>query len=196
MAYSILSKEGRQGNIVHFLADNDKDIVLIIDECDPGSTIQVLEKDKIHTYMKTPSGKWTLYEGESEFEVPFNDAEVEVPAEDAKFSDKTAGELQENMKFYPTGLVTGTLKNAEYPEIYGKTGDEKGHFFCATLKTPEKATTYDMLIDGEEKKKTNPADNWLMICMENISGAKNKTIQIKYDTGQSFTFDLGYVDLE
>ncbi len=202
MAYSVLSKEGQQGGIIHFLADTDKDIIFIIDDCNAGSTISVL-KEKPHTYMKAPSGKWILVNGDSDYQVPFNNAEVEVPKADAKFSDKTAADLQENMVFYKTGLVTGTLKKSTYPAIYteedkkNEQDGDTGHFFCANLKTPPKATEYNMVLNEETTVKVKPVDDWVMVCMEHIQVKdKTKTVRITYDSGESFTFNLDHVDLE
>ena len=67
--YSVLNREGRYGEIVHYLADSDDDLELIVDNCAPGSTIEVLkdssetEDVNVHTYIKSPNGEWTLYEG-------------------------------------------------------------------------------------------------------------------------------------
>ena len=206
MAYSVLSKDGRYGNIIHFLADDDRDMIFITDSCDPGSTVMVLRgknegRDGVHAYMKAPSGKWVLYDGESDYKVPHNTAEVYVPADDIQFSNVTAGDLQKDMKFYPTGLVTGTLKKAKYPAAYDsdpKKGDkEEGHFFCAKLKTPPKATKYNMTLNEETTVKTDPADDWIMVCMEHIDKKdSSKTVKIEYDSGESFTFNLDYINLE
>ena len=68
--YSVIEKDK---NIITFIADADTDVKEIKDTCGPGSKVIVLEKategkSKVHTFIKTPSAKWVLYEGESEYD--------------------------------------------------------------------------------------------------------------------------------
>ena len=202
--YSILNKEGRYGQIVHFLAETDNDLVLVTDACSPGSTIEVLSSgkeeeagtDNIHTFIKTPSNRWALYKGKSEFEVPVNDAEVKAPEKTDKFGDQTAEDFQQGVTIYQTGLVTGTLKKASCEELYGST-QKDGHFFCATLNPPKEATKYGIYFSNEEEQDPQlKVDNWLMVRYENIPEKEPKTVKVVYDSGESFTFDLGYMDLQ
>ena len=201
--YSIIKKNG---TIVNFLAEKDEDILHIKDVCTPGSTVEVLKsddeenKDK-HTFIKSPSGKWHIYEGESDFEFPVNDAKVSVP--NSKSMAPTIGEtrkveeFQRGVKIYQSGLVTGTLLNTT-SDMY--TGEEsKGHYLIIDLETPEGATSYDLSIGKDETKKTQvPCDGWLMLRLENVLKDNNKPIvEIKYDTdGPSFTFILDELVLE
>lgn len=68
--------ERRNKDIVTFIADKDedmKDIKALKDVCGPGSKVTVLDKaeegaSKVHTFIMTPSEKWVLYEGDSEYD--------------------------------------------------------------------------------------------------------------------------------
>ena len=76
--YTIIERVNK--DIVTFIADADndvKDIKALKDVCGPGSKVIVLEKavggeSKVHSFIKTPSGKWILYEGDTEFDPESN----------------------------------------------------------------------------------------------------------------------------
>ena len=72
--YTIVERINK--NIVTFIADADddmKEIKKLKDVCGPGSKVTVLDKavegaSKVHTFIMTPSEKWVLYEGDSEYD--------------------------------------------------------------------------------------------------------------------------------
>lgn len=192
--YSILEKTD---GIVKFLAESDNDLITIVDACKPGSTVEVLgetAKDK-HTFIKSPSGQWVIYEGESKFVMPKNDAKVSEPNPEQPFqgTSKKIKDYQRGIKIYKTGLVTGTLFNESVPKDIGYSEDQlTGHYFTANLETPEKATSYGIWTEGEERKSNLPCDGFLTVRMENMTAQTptGKKIKIKYDTGEEFEFSL------
>lgn len=205
MAYCILSKDGRQGHIVHFLAESDSDLAFIVDLCEPGSTVEVLKDDdkEAHKFIKSPSDKWVLYEGESDYKPPKNDAKVSVPDPKSAFTlDKTKKieDYQRDVRIYQSGLVTGTLLEQTVPDdesIY--TGDQcKGHYFTANLETPEGAQHYSIYTEGEKRKDNIPCDGFLTVRYENMSAPTptGKRIKVVYDTGEEFEFALDGLKVE
>lgn len=208
--YSIVKKNQ---DIVHFLAEKDTDILYIKDACSPGSTVEVLANDteegkSKHTFIKSPSGKWSIYEGEApeDFEIPVNDAKVSVPSPKSmapsKKESKKVEDFQRGIKIYPSGVVTGTLFNTS-SDMYS--GDEaNGHYLIIDLDTPENAKTYKISIGEagknftEPSKDQNPSDGWLMVRLENVFKTKgHNAVKIQYnEDGPSFTFILDELVLE
>lgn len=199
--YSIIDKkDGR----IQFLAESDDDLTTVIDSCEPGSTIEVLGKTaaEVHTFIKSPSNKWVIYKGESEFVMPKNDAKVYAfkPGREAPCSlDGTdVGAYQSNLTIYPTGYVTGTSYYAKMISSTTKDHPEKqmGHWVILGLDTPEGATKYDVY-DGEEKKLENltplPKDDYLLINIHKLTHPEK--VKVVYDTEQEFTFNLTGIKL-
>ena len=202
--YSILAKND---GIVKFLAESDDDLVTIIDSCKPGSTVEVLEEKieedheaKTHTFIKSPSGQWVIYEGKSDYKAPKNDAKVSEPNPEDSFmgTDKKIKDYQKGISIYQTGLVTGTLLNESVPKGIGYDDNQlTGHYFTANLETPKGAKQYTIVTEGVDRK-TVPCDGSLTVRMENMTAETKtgKNIKIKYDTGEEFEFNLGYLALE
>lgn len=198
--YSILEKTN---GIVKFLAESDEDLIRIIDTCDPGSTVEVLaDKAKdIHTFIKSPSGQWVIYEGSASegFSIAKNDAKVSVPSAKDPFQGsltKTIGDYQKDVKIYKSGLVTGTLFNATVePDIGYPANQLTGHYVTAKLEAPKNAKNYTLWTMGTQRGDTHsPEDNTLTVRMENMT--EDKKITVKYDTGESFEFILDDLILE
>ena len=174
--YSILEKKD---SMVKFLADKDDDLFKIIDSCAPGSTVEVLgdtPPTTKHTFIKTPSKKWALYEGTSDFEIPAQDLEVKAATPNfIVHSDEETGKIlvasdyQKGIQIHNTGLVTGVLKSAICPvdSMYPK-DQQKGHY--VVIEIPAEASTYDMIIGGDTKKQGVEADGFLMVRIENLQG--------------------------
>ncbi len=204
MAYSILSKEGRQGNIIHFLADSANDYPFIIDACDPGSTITILEeKNKKTVYMKAPSGLWVIIEGESDKTFPANDAEVIVPEDNFEIHDldgRPVSDFQSDVKVYPTGLVTGNSHYAENNKLFG-TGDEsKGHYITFVLPKPKDATKVKLSLSNNGSAIDIPDDNTYMFRLDKARETGKDTATISFSKGDngdtpisSFAFNLSKV---
>ena len=200
--YSILEKHGSQ---VAFLAEADEDIITIIDACGPGSTIEVLadSSEAIHTFIKSPSGRWVIYKGESAFEMPVNDAGVSVfpPKMEAPASltGDSIDTYQQGIQIYPTGYVTGTLHNAKMISNTTKDHPEKqvGHFIIFALDINDPANTYD-LYDGDEQIQTGlkplTANDYLLVRYESLQHPEK--VQVKYKNGESFVFNLTGLELE
>lgn len=200
--YSILEKHG---NKVAFLAEADQDLVKIIDACGPGSTVEVLADtaDGIHTFIKNPSGKWVIYRGESQFEMPVNDAGVfTFPAtaeSPASLDGATIDTYQQGVQIYPSGYVTGTLHNARMISNTTKDDPSKqvGHFIILGLSITDPDNTYD-LYDGDEQIQTGlkplPANDYLLVRYEKLNHPEK--LQVKYTNGESFVFDLTGLVLE
>ena len=195
--YSILEKDD---GIIKFLADSDKDLIKIIDVCKPGSTVEVLS-DEIHTFIKSPSGQWVIYEGQASegFSIPKNDAKVSVPAAKESFQGsltKTIGDYQKDIKIYKTGLVTGTLLNAEVEKDIGYPPDQLiGHYVTVKLEAPKNAKNYTIwTMDQQRGEEHSCDDNMFTVRMENMT--EDKKITIKYDTKESFEFILDDLILE
>ena len=187
--YSIIDKKN---GMTHFIADSDDDLITIT-SCNPGSYVEVLEKDNIHIFVKSPSGIWILIKGTSNLVIPKNNAKVSVPNPDEPFQGDIAKRIkdyQRGIKIYDNGLVTGTLLNATVPENIGYTEEElTGHYITANLETPEGAKNYTIWTDGYPRKSV-PCDGVLTVRMENMTGGKK--IKIVYDDSEQkeFEFDL------
>lgn len=208
MAYSILDKEGQKGNIIHFLADTNEDYAFIIDTCDPGSTINVLDNpgdEGPNVYMKSPSGEWVHIDGKKSAGdgngLPVNDAEVIVP--DAEYvptnCNLTVGQMQSNVKVYPTGLVTGTSHYVTNNSLYS--GDEQNaHFITFIMPTPTGATQMDISTGSEDVKKENvTADGFLMINLDKLRKNNLDTVTVTFKNGKnktSFKYNLSQVVLD
>ena len=206
--YSIIKKER---GIVNFLAEEDKDILRIRDVCKPGSTVEVLDSQseemdegteaKTHTFIKSPSGKWSIYKGEASkgFEIPKNDAKVSVPssklpAPSKNPSSKKIEDYQRDIQIYPGGLVTGTLLNAS-SDLYGR-DQANGHYLIIHLDAPKEAQHFSISFGDQSKSTENPIDDTLMIRLENVKNDKADTVTVKYDTEESFTFLVDELVLE
>lgn len=201
--YSVLKKEGRYGQIIHFLADSDNDLVLIIDKCDPGSTIKVLKdgEKEAHKFIKSPSGKWVICEGKSDYKPPKNDAKVSVPDPKSAFildNTKKMEDYQRGIEIYPNGLVTGTLFQQTVPEGEYTGKQCEGHYFTANLEKPKNAKTYSIYTEGVEREKDIPCDGYLTVRYENMSAPTptGKRIKIVYNTNEEFEFALDGLKLE
>ena len=199
--YSIIEKkDGR----IQFLAESDNDLTTIIDTCGPGSIVEVLDEDasKIHSFIKSPSDKWVIYKGESNFVMPKNDAKVYAfkPGTVAPCSVDGAdvGTYQSNLTIYPSGYVTGTSYYAKMMSSTTKDYPEKqmGHWIILGLDTPEGATKYDVY-DGEELKLQDltplPKDDYLLINIHKLSHPEK--VRVVYDSLQEFTFNLTGIKL-
>lgn len=202
MAYSVLSKEGKSGNIIHFLADTNEDYAFIIDTCSPGSTIKVLDdpnNEDINTYMKAPSGKWIHVEGEGTTELPANDAEVTIPSADyiPEGSGLSVKEMQSNIYVYPSGLVTGTSYSVTGNKLFG--GDEQaGHFVTVLTPTPEKAEKIDITGGTKGDRKGLEPDGFLTVRLDDMRKQKKDTMTITFKTEgdeeiTSFKFNFSQV---
>ena len=208
MAYSVLSKEGRYGNIIHFLADTNEDFAFIVDTCDPGSTIEVLsdpaDEKKPNTYMKAPSGKWVHVEGEGTGELPANDAEVAVP--DGEYIPQGSGisvkDMQSNIEVYPSGLVTGTSHQVTGNKLFG-VKERDGHFVTILMPVPEEAKKMD--IEGgtmASKKENQTPDGFLMVRLDEMHKQNKNTMTVTYKTEDSglvvssFKFNFSKVELD
>ena len=200
MAYSILKKDGKAGNIIHFLADSADDYPFIIDVCDPGSTITIPQKGSKIIYVKAPSGQWVCVEGEGEA-FPANDAEVIVPEDDFVVSgtDRPISEFQSDIRVYPTGLTTGTSHQAKNNALYG-TGDEaNGHFIAFVLPKPEGAQKVKLGLSGEGAAIDIPDDDTYMFRLDEArkNGKHTATVTFSENGGDpaiaSFAFNVSKV---
>ncbi len=202
--YSILKQEGRTGQIVHYLADVDQDLITIVDECLPGSTVEVLGEgsDSVHKYIKSPSNKWVLYEGTTEFVMPKNDAKVYTFAPEMSAPCSLDGtpisDYQSGIKVYDTGYVTGTSYNAKMISSTTQHDPSKqiGHFVIVGLDTPDGATSYD-IYDGETNKAPGctpaPTNDYIMVRIEALQNPEK--VKVTYNNGKEFTFDFTGVTL-
>lgn len=207
MAYSVLSKEGKKGDIIHFLADTIEDYAFIIDTCSAGSTIEVLdepcdEAKNPNTYMKAPSGKWVHIEGKGETELPANDAEVAIPSDDyvPGTSGLTVGEMQSNVKVYPSGLVTGTSYKMKGNKLFGS-DEQDGHFVTVLIPAPEGA--HKIKIKGgtmTAEKESEDLDGFLTVRLDKMRDQNKNTITITFEDESegevaSFKFNFSQVEL-
>ncbi len=201
MAYTVLKKEGQKGNIVHFLADTTADYAFIVDECDPGSTIMVLDEPEAKgpdTYMKAPSGKWIHIDGQGDKGLPVNNAVVKIPAADVMRGGLKVGDMQSNVQVYESGLVTGTVHAVTGNTLYK--GTPNGHFLNLDIPTPEgtdvKLTIKTNGTSDTEKKDQTP-DGSLSIRLENLDEKKADTVTIEFKDSEtsvgSYTFNLSQI---
>ena len=201
MAYSVLSKEGKSGNIIHFLADTNEDYAFIIDTCSPGSTIKVLDdpgNESINTYMKAPSGKWVHIEGTDETELPANDAEVVIPSADyiPSGSGLSVKEMQSNIHVYPSGLVTGTSYSVTDNQLFE--GDEQaGHFITVLIPTPGEADKLNITGGTKGDRGELEPDGFLTVRLDDMRKEKKDTITITFKKSEkeitSFKFNFSQV---
>ena len=190
MAYCILSKDGRQGNILHFLADAITDYAKIIDTCDPGSTLKVLDtankgKD-IADYMKAPCGKW-VKTSKKGADMPDNNVAISIFDSETKIGKKPVSELQSDIKVSEQGLVTGISNYVTgYEELFSKTPD--GHFVALKLENPNEADKVDLICGANSKKDLTPDTNGEYVFrLENIDEASADGVTVNFKKNSDST---------
>lgn len=182
--YSILGKEKYNNNIVHFIADADEDLIRIEDYCAAGSTVKVPEKGNIHSFVKTPAGKWIVEEGTSDFEFPVNDLDIILPAPEEMIAGEKVSKFGENIEVSASGLVTGTLYDTTFDAFSSLPAEKKGHYFVFKLPVQDDVETMSFYKNGEESKKDIAFDPEVAFRIT----SNDVNFKVVLDNGQSYTF--------